>query len=319
MKERRVSTPFVPGGRRASSDQRGVVLILALLITGALLSAGLYLANRALRNFLDTRTLYLKTPALLAAESGIERSLLMVKRGRADASAALCTGATCSGANDVLPVLRTLSGTLLTGATYAVSNNTSETSSLETPLELSLKQNQSVVFGFFPPDSLNVLENSTTLPRQIRLTSVGTGTQDPHAWVELRWAGFENVGGQFNLPENGTTALRSISALQTATTIVFTNPFGVYACPGASALPCSAYNFVSVRALFADVQRLRIEPLDNSGAVLKVPNRVLITSRGTVGSGTSAVNAVLTASTSWRLPASNLFDYTLFSEGDITK
>jgi hypothetical protein len=315
---RRFSTPFARG-RRSSSDERGVVLILALLVTGALLSAGLYMANRALRNFLDTRTLYLKTPALFAAESGIERALLMVKRGRADADAALCTGATCNGSNDVLPVLRTLTGTLGSDPTYAVSNNTSETSSLDTPLELSLKQNQSVVFGFFPPDAINVLENSTALPKQIRLTSTGTGTQDLHAWVELRWAGFENVGGQFNLPENGTTALRSVSTLQTATTIVLTNPFGVTGCPVASAFPCSTYNFVSVRALFADVQRLRIEPLDNAGSVLKVPNRVLITSRGTVGSGTAAVNAVMTASTSWRLPASNLFDYTLFSEGDIAK
>lgn len=310
-----------------SHGNRGVVVILALLITATLLSAGLYLANRALRNFLDTRTLYLKAPAYFAAESGVEQSLLIVKRGRADPSAALCTGASCSGSiaapcpgplcNDVLPVLRTLSGTLSTGVTYAVSTDPSETSSLDTPLELTIKQNQSVVFGFFPPDSLNVLESSTALPKQIRLTSRGSGTQDLHAWVELRWAGFENVGGQFSLPDNGSVALRSSSSLQNGATIVLTNPFGTQACPDPT--PCSLYNFVSVRALFADIQRLRIEPLDNAGAVLRVPNRVLITSRGTVGSGTSAVNAVVTASTSWHLPASNLFDYTLFSESDITK
>lgn len=296
-----------------------MVLILALLITGALVASGLFLANRAFRNFVDTRGLYQKTPAFYAAESGAERSLFIVKRGRADPTGSLCTGTTCSGANDIIPLLRTLTGTLGSGPAYAVSNNANETSSLDRPLEISLKQNQSVVFGFFPPDSLNLLEGSTALPKQIRLTNVGRGTQDLRAWIELRWAGFENVGGKFSLPDNGSVALRSISSANSGVTVVLTNPAGTGGCPGGLALPCSLYNFVSVRALFADIERLRIEPLSDAGAVLRVPNRVLITSRGTVGSGTAAVNSVVTVSTSWRLSPSNLFDYTLFSEGDITK
>jgi hypothetical protein len=313
-----------PGRGALRSDRRGIVLTLSVIIVTTLVASGLYISNRLIQNFTDTRNLYLTASAFYGAETAAEAGLFTVKLARNKLTTVLCTGTSvgggCAGASDLINVLRTaVSGTLAgSTAVFDVSDDSTQTSSLEDSPTLSLQQNSATTLSLFPPDTAtNTLQGGGfNAPTQVKLVKPGGATADPFTWVEVRWTGFSPSADPalYGLALNGQAQLVGPAGLATGTTVNLLAPPGS-GCTGAN---CQ-FNFVSLRALYGNLGKLTVFPLDAIGSVVKIPNRLVLTGLGTVGSGSAAVSSTLRVTTAWRPSATQLFNYTLFSEQTINK
>jgi len=280
--------------KKFQQNEKGLVLLYALLVISFLTAIAITVSIIVVNELKQTIGATDATVAYYAAESGIERGLYTVKRRRSDAKVSI---------GDAVMEIQGFGETMdESEAHYSTSGTKTGTSQIFH--ETVLKNDFTQVDYYDAESPLN-----PDPERQVRSLVIINEGDDPETWAEVSWTAWD-TNGQLGTSERarvviGPTDLSNgwtISALD-----VFSGTFEPV-----------GYG-VRIKPLFGDLSDLTVTPYNQEGAnppiVEDLPSQVEIKSIGTLGTFKQA----LTARVPWKLPLFGLYDYVLFSEGDIIK
>ncbi|MFA6553004.1 MAG: pilus assembly PilX N-terminal domain-containing protein [Patescibacteria group bacterium] len=276
-------------------NNRGEALIYSLLVIGLITAIALTVSMVIINELRLTSSSSDGVLAYYAAESGIERGLYGLKVNR-DAG------------------VRTLRETVDLIVAYAenFSSNNANYENKQTFSETSLihdravAENEFVQADFFDVD--NPLDPQTSPPSENRLINqvfVQNIGGDENTWAEVSWIGWNSDG----LLETSVTAKKILGHTD------LTNGWTINLSQAYSD-PSSIVGYrLRIRALFGPLPSLSVTPLYEGAEITNLPSQVIVKSVGKRNSFKQA----LTATVPWRLPLAGLYDYVLFSEGELTK
>ncbi len=299
--------PLLPTRQR-----RSVVLILALLLMGAIIGSTIALSTIIADSTHQSQTLNDFIAASLTADSGLERGLAVVKAGRRD---------------QTLP--DTITAIATNGANYTTTAETpTANDSITRP---QLRPGEVVSFdilnidasGLSAPLSSLITVNGSTQP-----ATVGGPPVSGQAVLDISWIGLDVNGEQIYSGRafqqiDGSSHQLDLMAIPNIRDVNGNPPINV-------ALSLTRGFRIRITAASKPDVFLGGTP-DDSAANIKInsvfnfsvtggdtgvigfPSRINITSTGKVNNSQSQK----TASVLWQLPASPLFNYVLFTEGDI--
>lgn len=308
-----------------SPQRRSAVLILAILLMGAIVGSAISLSTVISDSSHQTTTLNDFISASLAADGGLERGLAIVKAGRINKT--LVETAAAAG-----------------GATVPSTNVTADFPSTDTLNWPRLRPGESATFDIVYPTNTIGAADAATIVVQGKLVSPGNLANhgDARGQLEISWVGLKNTGEPYY---SGRTILTSaqIERYVCTSTCAFDYPVNSINLLSAGRLfdvngnPISNIDFSLTKGF-----RIRISAVEHTtnlatttlntlaDTVTQVtvskpapggasptpagfPSRVNIRSQGTINNST----ALKTASVLWQLPASGVFNYVLFTEGDL--
>ncbi|MFH1534557.1 MAG: hypothetical protein ABIF80_01095 [Patescibacteria group bacterium] len=296
-------------------DRSGQALLLSLLIMATITAAGIGFATLIISQIRAAENIDNAITATYGAESGLEKALHIVKTNR-------LSGASLSGTITEIEGLTDSPAFSKNG--LSVEFDEDAISSTELNNKFSLSQDKSKQIDFYNPDDpfgattgINALylswDNNPLPTNDLNYASgYGTGSE----WVEVTWTGWNADGDSF---ENVEKVLLSSGDL------AFDNPGGL--CPADSYIQCTTiqldpvggaellYYQVRIKALHADIDDIEIKALNAADELVNIPSRVYIKTIGKYGRTQQALNASLP----WKISASGLFDYVIFSEEQIDK
>ena len=304
----------------------------------AIIGSGIALSTVIIDTSHQAQTLDNFIAASLAADSGIERGLAVIKVGRASSTqddTQVAAGGENHGASGIL---MDVSGN---GAemTTVTAKNSGAGDSFSYP---KLIPKQSVTFDIFPPsgtppNTLDVSAQPLYWPSSSNLSAgngglivswvaldtsgqpVYTGQQTLSLWDNPDVESGETVGTLHTLEVslNSGISIRTITGGQVPDSTILNNVFGyriritatdVQANSGLAAIDNFTVTNISVTSAIKDLSGNVLNP--SAG----FPSHIIITSKGNVGTSQS----LKSVSVPWQLPSSALFNYVLFTEGSIT-
>lgn len=290
---------------RRSKQQPGVVLLLALLLLAAVTASTIGTAITISNTTSQSANLDNFIIASFAGDTGIEQALAIVKskRNGDTISAAITSINTALGGANLV-------GAGLRGGFSGTARAASDPVSIPT-----LLPDQSHTFDILEYNN-GVL--ATTSIRYLDIKGSTTAGALELSWILLDQNGDSTcTGRKFIIADNIRNGispwLLSGTLNQQGGACTETNPKGFR-------VKIRALNIPSVDTVDETISNLLIEayPCDirtttTCGAPAGVPGRIQVDVTGTTGSS----KAVKTASVLWQLPAAGLFNYILFTEGDI--
>lgn len=293
---------------RFPTQRKSAVLILALLLMGTITASSIALSTVIGDSTHQTRTINEFIAASLAADSGIERSLAIVKAGRRTE--------TFNNTTSAIP------NTPPPGSTVAVIGS-GGTDKFEWP---NLKPRESVTFDILNYDTtgnliapatqsitISALANAITSPPY-----PGQGALDV-SWVGLNTNGIPAYSGRRFLTTAQVTGVLTMSLIDIAY---------VRDISGATVTSLNLSQLRGFRIRLTaidrpDIANAAVTPaqqilVDTLSKILVTgnngfPSRVYIESTGV----SNLSQSQKTASVLWQLPASGVFNYVLFTEGAI--
>lgn len=237
--------------------------------------------------------------AYYAAESGVEQGLFGVRVLR-DSNIALADAITR------LQVLNSATGISFDNSATYTDAGTSSTSSLIENKEI--KMNEYVQADYYDIDNLS--GTSDSIMAAMEITNQG---DNPNAWAEISWIAWDSSGtlGESTSAKKiiGPTDLHDGMLIHLQSSYTNFTPVGYR---------------VRIKALFGDLSAVSVIPYKNDVTnpqpsdqvdISKLPSQVVIKAVGTKGSYKQALTAMLP----WKMPLAGLYDYVLFSEGEINK
>ena len=286
--------------KTAIKKNSGSILIYVILVISLISAIALTVSVIIINELRLTTVAADAAMAYYAAESGLERGLYGVKILRE-------SGSTLTEALNIIQNYFDDAGFL---------NNTAYTDqgSSTQPTDIShqeIKENQYVQADYYNVDS-------PLAPSVVESITVQNGTQasnpDTASWAEVSWIAWDQNGtlGESTSARKviGPTDLQP-DEIQTEGWPINLNTFGTDFTP-------SGYR-VRIKALFGDLSNFTITPHEgiNGGGdvVTDLPSQIVIKSVGERDKFKQALTAILP----WRLPLFGLYDYVLFSEGEIAK
>lgn len=296
-----------------SRQRPSAVLVLALLLMGSITASTIALSTVIADSTVQTRTLNDFITASLVADSGIERGLAVVKAGRAAQSFAATTAAVGTVGDIGLP----------TGLTATAANS----GGTDKFTWLTLKPRESVTFDILNYDTSGNLVAPTTKTIQVtgKVNNVpgysGQGALDV-SWVGLNTSGVPFYSGrtflstaQFRSPAVANIDLQSLrtqsASSESSVDLNLTRGFRIRVT--AIDRPDIVGLTSDQQTLVDTVSNLVVTSTNQAGVSTGFPSRINITSTGLVGQSQSEKSA----SVLWQLPASGVFNYVLFTEGNI--
>jgi hypothetical protein len=290
-------------------DKSGQALLLSLLIMAAITAAGVGFATLIISQIKAVENIDNAISASYAAESGLEKAMHIVKSNRQSGETLADT------INEIVLVSKTFS---IAGLNVDFDDSTSNE---EVSTKFSLLKDESRQIDFFYPDEpfdattgiahlyLSWDNNPVPVSDIDYDDGYGTGLE----WVEVSWTGWDLNGNSF---ENVKKVLLASSDLG----------YDPDLCANASYIQCTyitldpdtvglAYYQVRVKALYEDINDVEVKALKSDFTLASIPSRVHIKTIGKFGRTQQA----LSASMPWKIPASGLFDYVIFSEEQINK
>lgn len=174
-----------------------------------------------------------------------------------------------------------------------------------------LPKDQSVQLNVYDPtDPLGFLNNRLDIQY---ISFTGTTTS---GWLEITWSGWERDGTYFD-----QTTKRLLSSCEfdpSNASCYSTMLIDLLKTAPVPPNPLVAFQ-VTVKAILGDVKNIQVHIYNsndiNGEIIPPPPSHISLKSIGTVGQAQTALSAVVP----WRLPASGLFDFVLFSEETIKK
>lgn len=305
-----------------SALPRGQTLLLSLLILAGVSAAGVGFATLIINQIKSAENIDNAITAFYAAQSGLERSLHTVKLGRQDNIE--LDNPSGDGVIQNIEALGTIELEEIDARVEIV-----EAVSEEESRKFFLEKDESAQIDLYDPDapfggSSDIThlwiswDNNPCSPTDDNNPCYGEGSE----WVEISWTGWKADGSSY---ENVAKVLYSSDDL------VF-NP--LYFCPeGTGDNPCRLlaldptpgdpsdifYYQVRVKALHDKVEDLEVKAINqisqNQYEFVSIPARVYVKTIGKYGRTQQA----LSASLPWRIPASGLLDYVVFTEKTLTK
>lgn len=309
--------------KHLSRQRPGVVLLLSLLLMAAIVSSTIAIATAVADATHQSKSLDDFLLASLAADSGLERALDVIKVGRA-------SGAT---------IVSSSGGAAQTGATVGsvATVNVASTANNQPVSIPRLEPNQTVTFDdlFYDPTNGQLKTiSSASASLQVVGNAQGCGLATCDGRLEVSWLGLDPSGQpfysgryviqnsslngvnpvSFNLttnvsqPNNDSppTNIGSTTGFRITIRALDVNPHPV----GLSA--SEAITYLTVSNISVTVPN---PPTCNAGppAVPCISGVINLTSTGTVANS----QAIKQANVLWQPPVSSLFNYVVFTEGDI--
>lgn len=271
-----------------SHQRRGAVLLLALLIMSAITASTIGLSVIINSSARQSKNLDDFVIASLTADSGLERSLAVVKAGRQGNTLDEAVAASNFSSPPLTP------------------NNSSFTvaaaDSSEPLVVPKLSSGQSVSF--------DILKTATTPvpPKFLKITgdSNSTGNLDV-SWVIIDESGNANYSGR-QFATSVTYQTGWIIDLNHQIRTDISNTVSTITPPN-----LLGYR-IQIRAVSGSVSTLTATAWDVlNGKPEQIPSNIAITSTGQAG----ATSSIKTASILWQLPTSRLFNFVIFTEGPI--
>lgn len=298
-------------------QHRGVVMLLALLLLAAVTASTIGVALTISQTTSQSTNLDNFILASLAGDSGIERSLAVVKNYR---NSGTITGAV-SAMTNAMATAQNVNPSSARGQFAGLARSSSD------PITLpNLRPNESSSFDLFGYDASGNLATNTTARYLYLRASPPSGVTTANwraklevSWVMLDTAGDSTCTGRYFVDtsalQNGVSPYLLNGTLnQLGETCTEVNPKGFRV--KVRALDSSDITATTTQKT---VSNLTIDayPCNVVAGVpcapVGIPGRIQIDITGTTGNS----KALKTASILWQLPVSGLFNYVLFSEGDI--
>jgi len=296
--------------------QRGAVLLLSVLIMASLTAIAGGIAAFIMTDLRSNQNIDFGIQAYYQAESGLESGLNVVKKKRNtgvcsnDATKSCQVDTDCPTSPPGICQYSNFSQTLVDAAVIP-SGITSRVIATGVSRQVipDLPKDQSVQFNIYNPD---VFSTDTGI-KSISFTGKATGATTD-AWLEVTWSGWDSNGTFF---DQTTKELISGCGFQPVVSCGTNTAKLINLQATASPTELIAFQ-VRVKAILGDVSNITVDAYGGSDGVTKIPlpaSHIAIKSTSAVGQSQTALSAVVP----WRLPASGLFDFVLFSEETIKK
>jgi len=314
------------------NDQRGIALLLSLLLMAALTAAGIGASTVVINELRTTTSTDASIGAFYAADIGIERSLFTVANSRA---AGLSLGETVnwSSTSYALPMVKFNLPAMPPIQVSGAQVDLEDSYSAENSKVFNLRKDQSIQLDLFSQS--NPFSPSSTA-RYLYIRSPNLASLSPNAWLEVQWSYVRKSGPDLavpnatirliataNLSDDGSTANQGIrinlldglvSPVGTSP-VAIVNPEGITTSETTPAINDIAGWNVRIKALYADAPNITVRATDSAAGTYLIPGDVHIVARGEQGSARARLDALVP----WKLPASGLFDYVVFSESNLDK
>lgn len=268
--------------RHPTATRPAAVLLLSLLLMASITASTIAISTVIADSGHQSQTIDNFIQASLEADSGLERGLAIVKKGRTARTLAATTAAAAA----------TIGNFKVTAA-----SNSNEHITMP-----KLDLGQSVAFDILGDGAAN------PAGQYIAVGGVSAGTADV-SWTVIAQDGSTEYSGRHFQTGASLSSATSIDLLGAEVRSGSTNAPGI---PGGIIL---GYR-IKVKAVNQAITSLDIAAYSDTAKVNPAPlqSRIVMTSRGTVSDSQSEK----TASVLWQLPASPVFNYVLFTENDIT-
>lgn len=325
--------------QRSTRDQKGVSLLLALLIVATITAAGAGAAAIIIIQNRTTASIDTGIAAYYAADMGMERALYTVSNNRMAGSilfVGFCQNDACSQIRNNQPPMSGQPG-FAGDEQYTLSvNETKETQTVTT-----IKKDETFTIDLTQGDPTF----TTNAPQTLYLTAsdieIPPGDEDVPS-AEVQWTFYLRRKDASTELQPANSTIRVISKLNmkygvkidlftgnvssldlgNAPSIVPNNPSGLTEIPsGYNATSITGWN-VKVKAITDDVPNVVAwactgsDPCNEDAAERFAMKSIFsITSRGRAGGSSFVLNAKVPV----RLPPSGIFDYALFSEQTLEK
>lgn len=277
--------------------QQGSILLYSLLVISLLTAIAVTISIIVINELKLTSSAADASMAFYAADSGIERGLYTVSARRNDSSATLSQTLLEIQAMVELPYafenLAKYSNGLSATKTSKISNE-------------EVLQDHYIQADYYDGDSPLAPDAN----RLVHSVTIQNSASNPSSWAEVSWTAWDK-NGTLGTSDNARVVIGPTD-LQNG----WSFDLDVF-----SSIPVG-YR-VRIRALFGDLGGLSVTPyyLDTSvnppelKEVTDLPSHIVIKSVGTRGNFKQS----LTATVPWKVPLFGLYDYVLYSEGDILK
>lgn len=308
-------------------NKAGQTLLLSLLILAGVSAAGIGFATLILHQIQAAENIDNSIYAFYAAQTGLERSLWVVKDSRHDGLPLFSE----TGPDTIDRIAEMSPGhpIRMGDASVYVDEATPE----EESRKFFLEKDESVQIDLFDPDdpfgqnpdpiTISHLwiswDNNPCPPTDPGYPCYGTGSE----WVEISWTGWTADGSSYNNVEKILLSSLDLSFID----VPADNPL----CPSSGTIQCTffpldplpdediIYYQVRVKALYDKVEALEVKAVNqispNQYEPVAIPSRVYVKTIGKYGRTQQA----LSASLPWRIPASGLLDYVVFTEKELKK
>ncbi|MFA5052289.1 MAG: pilus assembly PilX N-terminal domain-containing protein [Patescibacteria group bacterium] len=267
-------------------NNSGVVLVYSLLVMGLLTAIALTVSLVIINELRLTSSATDGSLAYYAAESGIERGLYGIKTMRSAGVVPLSTA---------VATIAAYADTFTSNSAVFDAEQTESSTSLI--VDRYIGENEYAQADYYNADD-------PLSPSNVDHVVVSNNGTDPNSWAEVSWIGWDNTG----------TLGTSVSAKKVIGSTDLSNGWSITLASAYSGSPVG-YR-LRIRALFGPLSSFSVIPYDSSNNIVtNLPSQVIIKSVGRRNSFKQA----LTATVPWRIPLSGLYDYVLFSEGELEK
>jgi len=275
------------------NNKSGSVLLYSLLIISLITAIAITVSIIVINELKLTSGAANATLAYYAAESGIEKGLYTIKIMRND-------GSTLS---EAVTEICNFQASFENSADYSDGQTKSKTSEI---VNEEIKENQYVQADYYD------LNSPLAPTNEVKYITVKNDDSVSSAWAEVSWTAWDGSGTL----GTSTSARKVIGP----TDLYEVWPIDL---EGAFSDPFDPVGYrLRIRALFDDLSAVTVMPYDGppppGGGGVKVADlhsQIEIKSVGERGKFKQS----LTATVPWKIPLSGLYDYVLFSEGDILK
>ncbi len=278
------------------TSQNGIALVYVLLIVFLITAIAITISIVVINELRLTRTASDATLAYYAAESGIERGLYMVKQLRADGTETLQSAVT---------VIQGLSGSLTNNTRYDNNESSAQSAIIQNQFIAEDRFVQADYYDF--EDPLDNIPPANQITQSLVVSNAGN---DPFSWAEVSWVAWD---------ANGTLG-ESASARKIIGPTDLANGWTIPNLDTFDSIDPRGYR-IRIKALFGDLSSITVTPYDQpngaagGGAIVDLPSLLQIKSVGQK----SSFKQALTATIPWKIPLYGLYDYVLFSEGELLK
>lgn len=273
------------------NNEKGVVLIYALIILMIVTAIGLGISILIIREINLTSHSHYATQAFYAAESGIERGLYTVKVNRLSSNPNLA--GTISAIKLYQGIPPSSSQIFSSGANY------NDQGTNDQPVNTLSKLAENSIWQL----DLSDIDNPSA-PVSIGKIEIN-GDGDGYEWLE-----FSSTEYNTSIPSSPLVPVNKVyfghSELINIAKPATVNLGGSYV----------GYR-MRLRALFADINNITVTAYNTDPIPKKIdfPSQIILASTGSKGDFQQAI----TASLPWKMPLSEVYDYVLFSENEISK
>lgn len=282
-----------------NKNQFGTIILIAVMIMATLLTAGLGTGTLVINIINQSASIDYSISAYYAAESGIEKNLYMIRK------------------DDYVPDLKifgsepdiTDSQIFNSGETLQAQYDLSAVNGKD-EIVFDLKEGQEYVVDIFDPNiSAYEFVGYQGEPNKPIVSLSLAGDRNALNTVTLQITIVSWSQGEFYAPSAVIKTIQGAS--ESSTTFSITPPINVSAAHS---------HKVRFRVFDGDLENLRLSAADSGNGDLIVPGVYVLVSKGSYPNVSSKkATQVLSVEMPILEPAYGLFNYVIFSEGDITK